>query len=327
MTFGSKRTLAVITPVLDDWCAFATLVAEIARGYAGSEITFEIYAVDDGSVETFEPSSITLPADGCIARIEVLHLALNLGHQRAIAAGLCTLAERSDLDAVVVMDSDGEDRPTDIRALLGASHQHPGKVILAARTQRTESRFFKTSYAAYRLLFRLLTGRGISFGNFSLIPIAAVQRLVHMPELWNNLPASIIRSRLSYLAVPTARGNRYAGQSRMGGLVGLVAHGLSAMSVYTDLIFVRVLLAAAFVGVLSILGLIGVILIRLATDLAIPGWATGIAGNLLIILLLTLVVVVATTLMMLAGRSLRPIIPIIDALHFIARRERCDREP
>jgi hypothetical protein len=108
----------------------------------------------------------------------------------------------------------------------------------------------------------------------------------------------------------------------MGGVVGLVVHGLSAMSVYTDVIFVRVLLMAAMVGAMSIIGLIVVVMIRLTTDLAIPGWATSAVGNLFIVLLLTLVIVIATGLMMLANRSLRPIIPIIDAPSFIARRQR-----
>ena len=43
--------------------------------------------------------------------------------------------------------------------------------------------------------------------------MAAVRRLVHMPELWNNLAASIMRSRLAYTTVPTTRGGRFAASS------------------------------------------------------------------------------------------------------------------
>lgn len=325
MVLESHNRLALVIPVLDDWAAFSTLVAEIARAFAGSELTFEIYAVDDGSMEKFEPSTIALPADGCIASLEVLHLPLNLGHQRAIAVGLCALVQRKDIDGVVVMDGDGEDRPSDIRALVEGSRIHPGAIILAERARRSESPMFKMGYAIYRLLFRVMTGRRISFGNFSLIPMAALRRLVYMPELWNNLPASIIRSRFPYFAVPIARGERYAGRSHMD-LVALVAHGLSAMSVYTDVIFVRTLLAATLIGALSICGIVAVMVIRFSTDLAIPGWATSAAGSLLIILLLTLVIVVATTLMMLAGRSARPIVPIVDTPSLILHRERAVRD-
>jgi len=70
-----------------------------------------------------------------------------------------------------------------------------------------------------------------------------------------------------------------------------------------------------------VLGMIGVAALRLMTDLAIPGWATTVAGDLMIIMLQTLVVLVATSLMMLAGRSNRPIVPIADSQHFVALRE------
>jgi hypothetical protein len=107
-------------------------------------------------------------------------------------------------------------------------------------------------------------------------------------------------------------------------LVRLIVHGLSALSVHTDLIFARVLLSAAAVALAAALGLVAVAVIRFGTDLAIPGWATIVSGDLLIVLVQTLVVVVAATLTMLAGRSSRPIVPILDASQFIAERRHFD---
>jgi polyisoprenyl-phosphate glycosyltransferase len=314
------RHIAVVTPVLDDWESFAALVAEISSRFTGADVAIDVVALDDGSSTVFDLRSLVLPADTCIGTVEILHLAVNLGHQRAIAVGLCAVAERDDIDAVVVMDSDGEDRPVDIAALLAASHRQPGHVVFAHRAKRSESGAFRLAYFAYRHIFRALTGRTISFGNYVLIPMAAVRRLAHMPELWNNLAATIMRSRLRYTTVPTERGTRYAGRSSMS-LVSLVVHGLSAMSVYTDMIFVRVLLGAAVVAALSVAGILAVAVTRFATDLAIPGWATTAAGDLLIILSQTAVIMVATSLMMLAGRSNRPIVPIVDCQLFISRRE------
>lgn len=177
---------------------------------------------------------------------KILRLALNLGHQRAIAVGLCAVADRTQFDAVLVMHSDGEDRPADIAALLEASRQHPDHVVLARRAKRSESPAFRFWYLIYKLIFHTLSGQVISFGNYSVVPMSAVQRLVHMPELWNNLAACILRSRLPCTTVPTARGVRYSGRSTMN-LVSLVVHGLSVMSVYSDVIFVRALIAAAMV--------------------------------------------------------------------------------
>jgi hypothetical protein len=318
------RSVAIVVPVLDDWPSFSALIADIANQYTGSEYSFHVCAVDDGSIAPSAVDTVTVPPDSCISEIEVIRLALNLGHQRAIAVGLSALAESGDFDAILVMDSDGEDRPADIAALLAASRKHPGSAVVARRTKRSEPAMFRLWYRLYKLMFYLLTGQSISFGNFCLLPIPAVHRLVHMPELWNNLPASIIRSRLPYMTVPTVRGVRFAGKSRMN-LVSLIVHGLSALSVHTDMIFVRVLLLSMAIAAAAGLGIVTVTAIRFGTDLAIPGWATTAVGDLLIILLQTLVVVVAATLTMLAGRSNRPIIPIADSGRFIADRRRLQR--
>ena len=311
--------LIVLTPVLDDWEALSTLVAEIGAVVDAAHARLTIVAVDDGSPtpmgDAFRP---TVAPGGCIERIEVVRLALNLGHQRAIAVGLSSVVDRYlDADGVIVMDSDGEDRPADIPRLLAEADLHPEEVVFAHRARRSENLVFMAGYRVYKLLFRALTGQRISFGNFSFLPMTAVHRLVRMPELWNNLPAAIIRSRHRYRQTDTVRGTRYAGQSRMN-FPSLAMHGLSAMSVYADIMFVRVLMAAAGIVVLAVASMIVVVAIRLTTDMAIPGWATTVFSNLLVILFQALVIVVATTFMVLATRSNRPFIPIVDAAIFVA---------
>jgi len=309
----------ILTPLFDDWVSFRYLIEDISRVLSPSGARAEMIVVDDGSPLSSEPVT-ELPPDSCIDRVEIVRLASNLGHQRAIAVGLCCAAERSDIDAVIVMDGDGEDRPADILTLLDHAAVHPNEVIFAHRAKRSEGLGFKVGYWAYKLLFRLLTGQEISFGNFSFLPIQAVRRLVHMPELWNNLPGAIMRSRLRYRHVGTTRGRRYAGESKMN-LPGLVVHGLSAMATYTDILFVRILLAAGIVCGVAVVAMGAVIAIRLATSLAIPGWATAAVGNLLVIVFLGIVMIVATTFMSLANRTNRPFVPISDTPIFIAERK------
>jgi len=313
--------LAILTPVLDDWPSLSELISEINAGYSADDAEFELIAVDDGSSTSWTAETgPSLPLNSCIKSVSVIQLALNLGHQRAIAVGLASLSERTDLDGVVVMDSDGEDRPSDLAILMAMSRTHPAHVIMARRAERSETTVFKIGYQIYKTLFRLLSGHGISFGNFCLLPMPAVHRLAHMPELWNNLPATIIRSRLRHCTVQTKRGKRYTGQSKMN-LPALVVHGLSAMSVYTDIIFVRVLLAAFGLCAVSIVSIISVVMIRLTTTWAIPGWATTVVGDLLIILIQALILLVAITLMLLANRSARQLVPITDTTAFIAERQ------
>ena len=323
MATGPFRRLALLTPVLEDWESFAALVSAIDSLYSERDFLLRIFAIDDGSSTSPETNRISLGSDSCIVDVEVLHLALNLGHQRAIAVGLTQIAGRDDIDAVVVMDSDGEDRPEDILFLLAAAHRNPDHVILAKRTKRSESRTFRAFYALYKAFFRVLTGEPISFGNFCLVPIEGVRHLVHMAELWNNFPISILRSRLRRHFVPTPRGRRYAGASKMD-LTALIVHGMSAMSVYIEVIFVRLLLGSAAVAGLLLLGITVAVVIRLVTDLAIPGWTTTAVGVLAILLAQTTSLVAATALMVLSGRRTRPMIPVLDFKPLLSRVERLE---
>ena len=91
------RTIAIVIPVLDDWVSFEMLVAEISNLFSGSEFAFRVYAVDDGSTVAFDAEAVVLPEASCILSIEVISLAPNLGHQRAIAVGLCTIADSAEI--------------------------------------------------------------------------------------------------------------------------------------------------------------------------------------------------------------------------------------
>jgi polyisoprenyl-phosphate glycosyltransferase len=310
--------LGIVTPVLDDWESLAILLREIDSLLAPGTQHVHVFVVDDGSRQPMDPALLQLGTDGAIAVVQVIQLAANLGHQRAIAVGLIEASRQTDLDAVVVLDSDGEDRPKDLLRLMTEAAENPGQIILARRAKRSETLRFRIGYRMYKLVFWLATGRVIDFGNFCLIPIMAARRLTHMAELWNNLAATIMRSRIPFRSVATDRGTRYVGQSRMN-MAGLITHGLSAMSVYTDVIFVRMLAATAVLGGVSVFGILVTIAIRLFTTLATPGWATAVVGNLLVVLLQTVVIVVASTLMLLAGRSSRQIVPAVDAATYVAR--------
>jgi hypothetical protein len=312
--------LAIVTPVFEDWEALEHLIRDIAELRSGDYVRVRLIAVDDGSANAIDVQHIELPDPSIIDTIEILHLALNLGHQRAIAVGLSEVCKHNDIDAVLTMDSDGEDKVSDVPLLLSAYRASPNKIVAAARVKRSERSWFKLGYLLYKVFFRVLTGQSVNFGNFCLFPITAVRRLVFMPELWNNLPGCVIRSRLGLLEVPTARGRRYLGFSKMK-LMGLISHGLGAMSVHVDVIFVRILMGATVIGILTLIGIFVAVVVRLTTTLAIPGWTTNMVGALLIILMQAILLIVSTALIVLAGRSQRPIIPLLDSGSFVVRRQ------
>jgi glycosyltransferase involved in cell wall biosynthesis len=308
--------LGVVTPVFNDWKSLSILLRRITELYCREDITLSVVAVDDGSTTRSAGLDTSEPGLSCIGRFEVVRLATNLGHQRAIAVGLVQFAARSDIEAVLVMDCDGEDRPEEIAALVKAARANPEAVILAERSKRSESLGFRLGYMVYKLLFRLLTGNHVSFGNFMIIPREILSGLISVATLWNNLPATIVRSRNRLIRIPTIRGERYADESKMN-LVALVIHGLSAISVYVDVIFVRLLLASAAVIGSASIGILFFVGYKLLTDLATPGWTTTVVSTFIIVIVQASVFMLGTTLMLLGGRSNYTIVPALDWPRFV----------
>ena len=306
------REIMVVTPVYNDWQALAMLAQSLMAVADQHELHIRLLAVDDGS--TILP--VNLPAD-----LHLVCLARNLGHQRAIAVGLAVAhAMQVDLP-IVVMDCDGEDRPEDIPALLAEYDAHPGSIVFARRSKRSEGGVFRIFYTLFKLIFHVLTGRSIAFGNFCVIPPASLKRIVYLQEIWNHFAAGVMRSGLPRRTIPTARGKRYAGRSHMN-LVALVLHGLSAISVYIEVVYVRLLFAALFLMGLDIAAFLALVYIRFFTLLAIPGWATNVAIGLTVVMVQALLFLALLSFVVLSYRSSKMFIPAVDYKDFVPNLER-----
>src|SRR5437762_7074336 len=96
--------ISIVVPILNEKGLVERLYAEIVAALAGTEI--ELVFVDDGSTDGTLPSLLALQAAD--ARVVVVELSRNFGHQPAITAGLA--AGRGE--AVVIMDADLQDPPS-----------------------------------------------------------------------------------------------------------------------------------------------------------------------------------------------------------------------
>lgn len=316
---GHGAELRVVTPVFNDWPCFIRLVQELDQACASLACPVSVLAIDDGSTD-LPPRN--LQAAGPLAslqRVEIVNLAMNVGHQRAIALGLAIAAQEAETGAIVIMDADGEDRPQDILRLVQAAQGRDDFVIVAERAHRTESLSFRIFYTLYKLIFALLTGKKLGFGNFSLLSREYAFRLAMLPDLWNTFPGALMRSRLPITRLPVDRGHRYSGSSKMN-YASLIVHGLSGLSVYSDTIFVRLLVAVVALFGVSMLVIVTVVGIRLFTDLATPGWATTVVFGTMIILMQAIVSTLTALLLLLNNRSQRLIIPALDYHRFVRGR-------
>ncbi len=315
------KTIFVLTPLYNDWQALRVLLEKLQALGASQGLTFHVLVVNDGS--TSLPEALPEPG-GSIRTLHVIHLTRNLGHQRAIAIGLAFAHQMGVQAPLVVMDCDGEDRPQDIPALLAQADRSPDTIIFARRARRTEGLLFRSFYVLFKIVFRILTGRTIAFGNFCLIPPALLERIVALQEIWNHFAAGILRSGLPWTSIPVARGHRYAGKSHMS-LTPLVLHGLSAISVYVEIVYVRLLFFTLLLLGLDLAGFLALLYIRYLTPLAIPGWATTVAIGLTLLASQAFLLLTLLTFLLLSYRSARMFIPATDYAAYVFCVEQ--REP
>ncbi len=255
MTRPLPLRLVILMPVRDDWASASELIRTLNEALSAISCLANIVMIDDGSVHRHDAGDFQ---DHFLAiqAIRILRLRRNLGHQRAIAVGIAYIQETLSCDAVLVMDSDGEDTPVGAVDLLSAFSAAQGaKAIFAERSRRSESLAFRVFYHCYRLLHKVLTGISVRVGNFSILPSEYLSTLVAMSELWNHYAAAVFRSKLPYTMIPIPRGTRIAGKSRMN-FVDLISHGLSAISVFGDIVGVRLLIGSLTGSILAGLGIV-----------------------------------------------------------------------
>lgn len=303
----------ILVPVFNDWESCGKLILEIKNIFQKDQSTqLNIFIVDDCSTEKMPSGGSFNSNDVCIIRLN-----RNVGHQRAIALGLSYLNDQAAGDFVVIMDGDGEDKPSDIPTLLNTAISEKEKIIFGTRQRRYEGFWFRFFYFLYKKMFRIMTAHKINFGNFCVIPYERVSNLVFVSDIWNHFSGGVIRSRIPYSSYPLDRGSRYFGSSKMN-FFSLVIHGLSAIAVYTDILAVRILVSTFFTISLAVIGILVVSAIRFFTPLAIPGWASFVVLSFLILIFQAFLISLLLLFNVLNYRTQRHFIPALEYKNFIA---------
>lgn len=313
VTLGDQ-TITIVVPVFDDEPSLQALMKHVQAALGSAKLSAQFVIVDDGSPRTVDAEGLSAVVN---LPVQVIHLCRNVGHQRAIAIGLSHVVSTELATTIVIMDGDGEDRPADIPKLISAlASTEPGVIVVAKRASRSEGILFGICYHVYRALFRVLTGYAFQFGNFSAMRLEAARRLTAMPELWINLPAAVLRSRLAVHPVAIDRGHRYFGQSKMRP-TSLVLHGFSAIAVFADRVLTRLAMgAAAIVAFVTIASFVAIVM-KIA-GLASPGWATSVIATSLVLMLLACMLALIGLMMTLTGGVLFLPQPIAAYRSFIA---------
>ena len=227
--------VVILIPVYNDWQSVSKLIDEINNLSVSSEFQISVIIVNDASNHDRQEENKNLEN---INSIKILNMKTNQGHARCIATGLKYINEKEDFDYVIPMDGDGEDRPEEIIEFLNKIKISNNEPIVAERVKRSENLIFKICYQVHKLITLTFTGKYIKFGNFTCLPKTTVQKLINEKSTWNSYSGSLKKVENNLLSVPSTRGTRYFGPSKMS-FYNLIKHSLSIISVFRKTFLIR----------------------------------------------------------------------------------------
>ena len=227
--------ITILVPIYNDWQSVTKLVDEINNLGIDQQFQISILLVNDASNHDRIDEIKNLEN---IHSVKILNMKINQGHARCIATGLKYIFEKEDFDYVIPMDGDGEDRPEEIKELINQIQNSDDKPIVGERIKRSENLIFQICYQLHKLITLTFTGKSIKFGNFTCLPKSTVEKLINEKATWNSFSGSLAKIEKNLVSVPSIRGIRYFGPSKMT-FYNLIKHSLSIISVFRKTFLIR----------------------------------------------------------------------------------------
>lgn len=264
-------SVSLVLPVYNEERVIPELVRRLGLllGEQDPERRWEVLFVNDGSADRSRELLDAACRDE--PRFKLINLSRNFGHQIAITAGV----DRSQGDAVVIMDADLQDPPEVIAQMLTLFAQGYD-VVYAVRRRRHGESWFKRASAAlfYRTLKRVV---GIDIptdtGDFRLMSRRVVLALRGLREANRFVRGLVAWVGFRQTAVHYDRSARFAGDTHypLHKMVRFATDGIISFSTLP-------LRIATLLGVLSGLAAFAVagwvLFVILSGIHAVPGWAT-----------------------------------------------------
>lgn len=235
-----------------------------------SERSFAVF-VDDGSKDnTWE-----LIRDKALKlkNMKGLRLAANVGHQKALLAGLTVF--RHDADALITMDADLQDDPHVIEQLV-LKFSQGAEIVYAARERRETDTFFKrkTAMMFYGIMKRMKVNIIYNHADFRLCGKRALCALSEFEEvnlfLRGIIPSIGFKSDVIYYD----RLERFAGKSKypIGKMVVFAWEGITSFNNYP----LRLVTIIGFLVFFVCLILGAYALLSLILGDTVPGWLSTV---------------------------------------------------
>ena len=232
----------VLIPIYNERESLKELIEKINYEVKDLNSELSIVVINDASSQQIVD---TYTNTENINSIEIVNMKQNKGHARCIASGLKYIFEKKEFDYVIPMDGDGEDRPEEIKNFIQLADKSEGKSIVGERVKRSEGLFFKLCYQFHKFLTLAFTGQSIKFGNFTCLSKSTTEKMLKEKATWNSFSGSLKKIEKNLLSIPSIRGTRYFGPSKMS-LFNLLKHSFSIISVYRKTVLIRSALFIVF---------------------------------------------------------------------------------
>ena len=232
----------ILIPIFNDRESLTKLITNINTEIKDLNSEISVIVINDASSQQIIDEYQNTEN---INSIEIINMKENRGHARCIASGLKYIYEKKEFDYVIPMDGDGEDRPEEIKNFIQLADQSNVQSIVGVRVKRSENTFFKFCYLFHKFLTLAFTGHSIKFGNFTCLTRSTVEKMLKEKSTWNSFSGSLKKTEKNLLSIPSIRGTRYFGPSKMS-FFNLLKHSLSIISVFRKTVLVRSALFIVF---------------------------------------------------------------------------------
>lgn len=273
----SACRLSVVVPCYNEEQVIGACHAELTRVLSLALRDYQIVYVNDGSTDA--TYLLLREIQRSDPRVKVVDLSRNFGHQIAVSAGL----EHADGAAVAIIDADLQD-PPEVLVEMVRLWEEGYEVVFGVRKTRAGESWFKLKTAEwfYRVLnFFSDTEIPRDTGDFRLLDRKAVDALLRMKERDRLLRGLSSWIGFRRYGLEYERSPRHAGATKypLHKMLGLALDGILSFSVVP-------LRIVSFMGVLtagiSVIGTLYALVLRLFTQIWVPGWTLLFIGMLFI---------------------------------------------
>ncbi|MFQ5595546.1 MAG: glycosyltransferase family 2 protein [Anaerolineae bacterium] len=267
--------LSIVAPVYNEEVILPELYRRVTAVMEEAGESYELVLVNDGSRD--RSLEIMRELHEQDPRVKVINFSRNFGHQVAITAG----ADYARGDAVIIIDSDLQDPPEAILDLV-KRWREGYEVVYAVRSEREGETWFKEFTAS--LFYRLIAGITnvdipLDTGDFRLMDRRVVAAMKQMREQHRFMRGLSSWVGFKQTGVEYVRRQRYAGETKypFRKMLKFAVDGITSFS-YLPLQLATYF--GFFVAILSLVGIVVAIGLRLSGSIALYGQASTLVAVL-----------------------------------------------